>query len=584
LVAPSPERCWLCSQLHANEPVSAGRLALALWGEDAPASAVRTVQVHVSRLRKALGDGGLLATTPAGYRLRVGPRELDAERFGEMSTEGLDALLAGQYERAAAVFREALGLWRGSSSCRRRSSPNACTRRTPRWERERATRRRQRTLTATLDWSHDLLSPVERAAFAAFSTFAGGATADAAQAVTTSSLDVLEALATKSLIARRGERLSMLEVIRQYAAQRLAAAGAADAARERHARHYLRLAETAAPYLLGARRAEWLNRLEADGANLRAALAGLAGHRGDMRRSFQLASDALARAAGDELETGRALARRAATAHSLADARADLEPAIAAFRALGSDRHVSVTLSTIGFLAISTGAYEEATALLALALPLPNGSASRGGSRWFTATSGSPRCSAAATSRPRPSFEHSSSSAPTPCFRPWPPKASPAWRRSRRHAAGRTSPLASAARPSSSASARQEPRRTSIGDSSASSSNRPAPPRHRPTGNGTRLKANGWISAPRSAMAWSPETGYGTRLRVSRASPGRPVALWATWSRARPHVHQPVRVARRRVAVFGRRVGGSPPARAAAQTIVAAAVRGWSAAVGPVSS
>ena len=42
--------------LHANEPVSAERLAVALWGEDAPAGAVKTVQVHVSRLRKALGD------------------------------------------------------------------------------------------------------------------------------------------------------------------------------------------------------------------------------------------------------------------------------------------------------------------------------------------------------------------------------------------------------------------------------------------------------------------------------------------------------------------------------------------------
>src|SRR4051812_12638188 len=67
--------------LHANEPVSAERLALALWGEDAPASSVKTVQVHVSRLRKALGDTEVLGTTPAGYRLRVRPGELDAERF-----------------------------------------------------------------------------------------------------------------------------------------------------------------------------------------------------------------------------------------------------------------------------------------------------------------------------------------------------------------------------------------------------------------------------------------------------------------------------------------------------------------------
>src|SRR4051794_2270097 len=63
--------------LHANEPVSGERLALALWGEDAGARSVKTVQVHVSRLRKALGDPGVLVTTTAGYRLGVGADELD---------------------------------------------------------------------------------------------------------------------------------------------------------------------------------------------------------------------------------------------------------------------------------------------------------------------------------------------------------------------------------------------------------------------------------------------------------------------------------------------------------------------------
>src|ERR1700709_2419846 len=67
--------------LHANRPVSAERLALALWGEDAPGGAVKTVQVHVSRLRKALGDPDVIATTAAGYCLRVGDGELDAARF-----------------------------------------------------------------------------------------------------------------------------------------------------------------------------------------------------------------------------------------------------------------------------------------------------------------------------------------------------------------------------------------------------------------------------------------------------------------------------------------------------------------------
>jgi DNA-binding SARP family transcriptional activator len=99
--------------LHPNEAVSAERLALALWGEDAAAGAVKTVQVHISRLRKALGDPERVATTPVGYCLRVGPGELDAERFELLVQDGRLALAAGEVERAAAVLRSALSLWRG---------------------------------------------------------------------------------------------------------------------------------------------------------------------------------------------------------------------------------------------------------------------------------------------------------------------------------------------------------------------------------------------------------------------------------------------------------------------------------------
>ena len=54
LGGPKPRTLLAVLLLHANEPVSAERLALALWGEDAPGGAVKTVQVHVSRLRRAL--------------------------------------------------------------------------------------------------------------------------------------------------------------------------------------------------------------------------------------------------------------------------------------------------------------------------------------------------------------------------------------------------------------------------------------------------------------------------------------------------------------------------------------------------
>jgi WD40 repeat protein/DNA-binding SARP family transcriptional activator/energy-coupling factor transporter ATP-binding protein EcfA2 len=99
--------------LHANEPVSAERLALALWGEDAPGGAVKTVQVHVSRLRKALGDPNVISTTSAGYCLRVRPDELDAEVFERLVEDGRRALADGQPEHAARVLREGLALWRG---------------------------------------------------------------------------------------------------------------------------------------------------------------------------------------------------------------------------------------------------------------------------------------------------------------------------------------------------------------------------------------------------------------------------------------------------------------------------------------
>src|SRR3954452_1701420 len=87
--------------LHANEPVSAERLAVALWGEDAAGEAVKTVRVHVSRIRAALDDPDALVTTPAGYRLRVRAGELDADRFEELLERGRRAAADGAPAQAA---------------------------------------------------------------------------------------------------------------------------------------------------------------------------------------------------------------------------------------------------------------------------------------------------------------------------------------------------------------------------------------------------------------------------------------------------------------------------------------------------
>src|SRR5436190_2168812 len=78
--------------LNREQPLSAERLAQAVWGEDAPRSAVRTVQVYVSRLRSAIGDAEVLMRTPLGYSLRVLPGELDAERFERLLDDGRRAL------------------------------------------------------------------------------------------------------------------------------------------------------------------------------------------------------------------------------------------------------------------------------------------------------------------------------------------------------------------------------------------------------------------------------------------------------------------------------------------------------------
>ena len=100
--------------LHVNEPVSADRLIEDLWGERPPAAARKALQVQVSRLRKALGDGAdRVISQPNGYLLRTEPGELDLDRFERLAGEGREALVAGDPERAIERLREALAAWRG---------------------------------------------------------------------------------------------------------------------------------------------------------------------------------------------------------------------------------------------------------------------------------------------------------------------------------------------------------------------------------------------------------------------------------------------------------------------------------------
>src|SRR3954447_6147875 len=113
LGGPLPRALLAMLLLRANQPVSVERLTGALWGEDAPAGSGRTLQVYVSRLRKALGERDRLIISPAGYLVRVLPDELDAARFERGVADGLEALATGRLERAACVLGDALSLWRG---------------------------------------------------------------------------------------------------------------------------------------------------------------------------------------------------------------------------------------------------------------------------------------------------------------------------------------------------------------------------------------------------------------------------------------------------------------------------------------
>ena len=87
LALGSPQQRALLGVLlvHRGEPVSSDRLIDELWGERAPASAIKIVQGYVSNLRKVLGDG-LLVTRGRGYSLQVDPGQLDVDRFVSLVT------------------------------------------------------------------------------------------------------------------------------------------------------------------------------------------------------------------------------------------------------------------------------------------------------------------------------------------------------------------------------------------------------------------------------------------------------------------------------------------------------------------
>ena len=140
---------------------------------------------------------------------------------------------------------------------------------------------RHRTLRAAIEWSYNLLDTQQQQLFTSLGVFVGGFTLDGAAAVAGDPeldiVDGVEPLLHNSLLTTErmvgGEpRFGMLETIHDYALERLEERGDGEAVRHRHARFYLPLAEEAGPALLGPQQLNWLDRLDAERDNLRAAL------------------------------------------------------------------------------------------------------------------------------------------------------------------------------------------------------------------------------------------------------------------------------------------------------------------------
>jgi DNA-binding SARP family transcriptional activator/Tfp pilus assembly protein PilF len=115
-IPPGKQRALLAVLLlHGGRLVSMDEVYAVLWGSSPPPSARVTVHNHVKRLRQALAGAGLsrIGTGPDGYRIEVGPDELDVLRFEAATGRAAGAARRGDWDRAAADLHAALALWRG---------------------------------------------------------------------------------------------------------------------------------------------------------------------------------------------------------------------------------------------------------------------------------------------------------------------------------------------------------------------------------------------------------------------------------------------------------------------------------------
>ena len=283
---------------------------------------------------------------------------------------------------------------------------------------------RKRTMRATLDWSHGLLTEPQQALFRRLSVFAGGFTLGAAGSVggsgsvTGEILETLGELAEQSLLtvgraSVEGTRYGMLEPVRQYARELLEGSGEAAATRRRHAEFFVALAESADPALLGPDHAAWLERLDQEHDNLREALR-WAREAGDVETGLRLsgelgwfwwmrahleegrrwtegflgldaAGNAAGEATGDERPADTpARAKAVFNAGRLAFGQGDLtraaeilEGSLDLYRGLGDERGAAFVLVELGQLLRARGEHDHAAALSEEGLALGRGSGDR---------------------------------------------------------------------------------------------------------------------------------------------------------------------------------------------------------------
>jgi predicted ATPase/DNA-binding winged helix-turn-helix (wHTH) protein len=259
---------------------------------------------------------------------------------------------------------------------------------------------RHQTLRSLIDWSYDHLSDAEQALLCRASIFSGGWTLEAAEQVCVGEavdsqnlLDLLTSLADKSLVLAKehggATRYGLLETVRYYARDRLAERGEETALARRHFDHVLALALAANAKELGEEQGVWLERLESEHDNLRAALAWcgtaggpaaeglrlaaalgwfwrLRGHVGEGRRWFSVLIDAAP--SGQDSPT-RADALRWASVLAMdqtdfAAAQGLQEAALAIYRSVGDRMGIARVLSNLGIVAEEQGHHTAAQSLL----------------------------------------------------------------------------------------------------------------------------------------------------------------------------------------------------------------------------